>query len=250
MTTSDALHQTLHHFYRTRDAQLAVTALCQLLEAKQVETLTNASVFHAFGRIAEVSEAARTGFASLSALHPKYIAAVLEGSRNPQFPRVKPEKLEIGDLDLHWSEFLVTGDTGSVRQLVAVLDWPDLVRAKLSKWLQETGTGFFGRRTIAKFQPLLARCSFPINYETRTVDGPFDCDLQTAISAKNRLLKFAELPFPLSQDEAIRVAMKLSALWSLNSNAQQHELVARVCEEEAKRPGGAARSHLAPRAGA
>lgn len=193
---------------------------------------------------------ARSGFAALAPLQPKYVAALLEGSRNPQFPRVSPHMTEPVDLDLLWSEFLVTGDTTPVHRVVAVLDWPDLVRARLTTWLQETGTGFFGRRTIAKFQPLLTRCSFPINYETRTVEGPLDCDIHVALSAKQGNLKFAELPFPLAHEELIRLAMKSSAVWSLRALAQQHELVARICDEEATRPGGAARVHLARRAGA
>jgi hypothetical protein len=100
---------------------------------------------------------------------------------------------------------------------------------------EEIGSGIFGRGTLAKFQPLLARCGFPINYETLTVDGPLDCDLQAALSAKKGLLQCPELPFVVSLDEAMDAAMKSSALWSLRSNAQEHELVARITAKKRRR---------------
>jgi hypothetical protein len=244
MTTPDALNETLHFFYQRKNADLAVAALKQVLEKTDVSKLSPA-VYASFARISELSEAARAGFAALAPLHPKFIEALLQGSRHPHFPRPDPAVRSIHDLDLYWSEFLVTGDTTAVRNIIAFLDARDAVREGLTKWLKDTG-----QPTLAKFQPLLARCGFPINYATLTVDGPLDCDLQAVLSAKNGLLKFPQLPFALSQDELIAAAMKSSALWSLRANSQQHELVARVCEEEAKRPGGAARSHLAARAGA
>jgi hypothetical protein len=250
MTTPDALHETIHHFYKRRDVELAVAGLRQLLEQPDPNRLNNAPVFHCFTRIAELLPAARAGFTALSPLHPEYVAALLQGSRHPNFPRPNAANPSPGDLDLFWAEFLVTGDEAPVRSIVAVLDSPDLVRERLTKWLKDTGTGFFGRRTIAKFQPVLVRCTFPIDYDARRVDGPLDCDLHVALNAKNGKLKFAELPFVLTQEELIHLATKSAAVWSLRVQAQQHELVARICDEEAKRPGGAARSHLATRAGA
>jgi hypothetical protein len=62
-----------------------------------------------------------------------------------------------------------------------------------------------------------------------------------ALAARAGQLKFSELPVPLSQAEASRIAAKSAAVWSLQVNSEVHAPVARLCELEATRPGGAAR---------
>ena len=80
-------------------------------------------------------------------------------------------------MDLLWVEFFATGNLAPLLRIIGVLDEPDIVRAKLTQWLLETGTG----------------------------------------------------------------AAKSAAVWSLKANSEAHAPVARLCEFEATKQGGAAR---------
>jgi hypothetical protein len=152
------------------------------------------------------------------------------------------------ELDLLWVTFFVTGDLAPVLRLVGVLDEPDLVRAKLSDWLRETGDGFFGKRKLARFVPVFARCAIPVRVDALEIGGPLDLDVSVALAARAGQLKFTELPVPISRAEALRIAAKSAAVWSLRVNAAAHAPVARVCALEATKPGGAARLLLSPSA--
>ena len=77
------------------------------------------------------------------------------------------------------------------------------------------------------------------------IDGLVDLDLHVALLARSGNLKFDDLPVHLSSEELLRLAMKSAALWSLKSFAQRNQIVARLCHEESKKPGGAARLRLA-----
>jgi hypothetical protein len=147
-------------------------------------------------------------------------------------------------MDLLWVEFFVTGQRAPVQRIVRVLDEPDVVREKLCNWLRETGNGFFGKRKLAKYVPVFARCAIPVRLETLDIDGPLDVDLSVALAAKNAGFKFAELPVQLTQAEVTRIAAKSAAVWSLRANAAVHAPVAELCAVEAGRPGGAARPLL------
>lgn len=69
-------------------------------------------------------------------------------------------------------------------------------------------------------------------------------DLSIALAAKAGKLKFVELPVPISETEALRIATKSAAVWSLRANSI-HEPIAQLCEVEAKKQGGASRVLLA-----
>jgi hypothetical protein len=163
----------------------------------------------------------------------------LRGERLLSAPIDNPEIL-----DLFWADFTNTGTVAAVLRIVSVLDGDDLVRSRLQAWLSEIRPEMWVMSPYKEYQQLLARCSFPIDYDRRSIGGPLDLDLHVSLLARSRELKFAELPIPLSPRELVRLAMKSAACWSLLSMAQQHDAVARVCEQESKKPGGAARLHL------
>jgi hypothetical protein len=73
------------------------------------------------------------------------------------------------------------------------------------------------------------------------IDGPLDVDLSVALATRAGQIKFVELPVPLSDAEAIRIAAKSAAVWSLRANAAEHPPVAQLCERESTKEGGAAR---------
>lgn len=128
-----------------------------------------------------------------------------------------------------------------MRRIVAVLDEPDLVRERLTSWLQHIGIGPEGGTEFMKYLPLFQRVAFPIVFSESRVDGPVDLDLTVAITARNGQLQFTELPFELTKPEQIRIAAKGAAVWSLRGIGARHEVIAQVCAEESTKPGGAAR---------
>jgi hypothetical protein len=233
--------QVLQSFYRAPDAVAAV----QLFEAWLSSTNPSVIDLHTFTRMAARSEQVRAGIEALRSTKPAVVDAVLKGFDDPAFPRVGNGPPTPEEMDLLWVEFFVTGSTKPVLRLVRILDEPDLARARLTQWLKETGTGFFGKRKLARFLPVFARCMIPVVVEARAIDGPLDVDLSIALAARAGRLKFAELPIPLSQSELVRIAAKSAAVWSLNANAVTHQPVKEVCAVEATRPGGAARVLLA-----
>jgi len=147
-------------------------------------------------------------------------------------------------LDQLWAYFSESGDVAAVRRIVSVLDGEDVVRARLQAWLSKTHGANWAEAPYRDYQQLLIRCSFPIDYEQRSIDGPVDLDLHVALLARNGELKFDELPINLSGKDVLHLAMKSAALWSLRSMAQQNQVVARLCIVESSKPGGAARQLL------
>lgn len=235
--SNEDLNDVMQTFYRKPDAARALRAFETWLRSGPPDIVA----LHAFTRMAMVSGEVRTGIEVLSSVQPRLVEAVLRGFDDPNFPRVGDGPPTPDEMDLLWVEFFTTGNLAPLLRIVAILDEPDVVRAKLTQWLRETGTSFFGKRKLASFVPVLARCMIPVRLESMDVGGPLDVDLGVALAARAGQLKFSELPVPLSQAELIRIAAKSCAVWSLKANAEVHAPVARLCELEAAKQGGAAR---------
>jgi hypothetical protein len=239
---SEDLNEIVQWFYRTPDAPRAVRAFEAWLRSGPPSVVD----VHAFTRMAMISSEVRAGIEGLHSTQPRLIEAVLRGFADPDFPRVGDGPPAPDEMDLLWVEFFITGNLAPVVRIVGVLDEPDVVRAKLSQWLREASGGFFGKRKVAHFVPVFARCMIPVQLESMDIGGPLDVDLSVALAAKTGKFKFTELPVPLSEAEVIRIAAKSADVWSLKANAARHPPVARLCELEAAKQGGAARLLLSP----
>ena len=213
----EGLDDLVQSFYRKPDVARAVRAFEGWLRSGE----SNLGDLHAFTWMAQVAGDVRAAFESVRSTRPRMVDAVLRGFSDPTFPRVAEGPPRIEDLDLLWVEFFITGSLAPVLRIIGVLDEPDVVRAKLSEWLKETGRGFFGKRTLARFLPVLARCAIPIRLQSLDIGGPLDVDLSVALTAKAGQLKFAELPVELSQAELLRIVAKSAAIWSLRATRQR-----------------------------
>jgi len=230
------LNDIVQSFYFRPDEAGALRAFEDWLRSPGPDVID----LHVFTRMAMVSPAVRGAMQALRSRSPA-VEVVLRGFADPDFPRVGDGPPAPHELDLLWIEFFITGDTAPLRRILGVLDEPDLSRARLTQWLRDTGTGFLGKRRFARFVPVFARCAIPVQFESMDVGGPLDVDLTVALSARAGMLKFDELPFPLTEAERLRIAAKSAAIWSLRQNARTHEPVAALCGAEATRPGGAGR---------
>ncbi|MGV3624855.1 MAG: hypothetical protein ACO1OB_28805 [Archangium sp.] len=221
--------EVLQSFYREPDVASALEAFDEVSREPESQLYT----LYAFTLMAKVNTDFRAG---LTSRHGQLVDAVLRGVPPLEDAPPGPEAL-----DLLWTEFFVTGSLDPVRRIVAVLDEPDLVRERLTSWLQHIGIGPEGGTEFMKYLPLFQRLAFPIVFSESRVDGPVDLDLTVAITARNGQLQFTELPIELTKPELIRIAAKGAAVWSLRGIGARHEVIAKVCAEESKKPGGAAR---------
>ena len=165
-----------------------------------------------------------------------------------------PEKVESpGELDLCWSEFLVTGDIATIEKVVAVLDEPDHTRRFLNEVLTGKSTAAdseSGERLelTEEDRDQLAGVGIVIG---RQEDGgafqvlsPGDLDLLMWIGLKTKIATCTRIVRSMGESLVTRMATKGAALWSLQSNAGQHGTVRLLCIEAAKQPGGFGRSLL------
>ncbi len=249
--TAESLDKILDGFYKSKNIEDATLGLQYWLEqSEHDEDLLSDPIPYIFMRISTLSPEAHEAFSKLkesnswtnrSYCYNDFWELIIHGSQNPAISKPFQGPVEHPqDLDMLWAEFFVSGDIHPLQQIVSVLDWNDLVRERLNKWLHRRKFPFFNGKQKTT-ENLLHECLFPIDFDRKIIDEPLDLDMQVALCAKNGLLKFNELPFSLSEQELVRLAMKSAAVWSLTANANTHEIVADFCKAEAKLAGGASR---------
>ena len=148
-------------------------------------------------------------------------------------------------LDALWSAYKETGNLDYPLRVLSVLDWDDGVRSRIRSWLAHLPEGYCDTPECVAFQVRFVRWTMPIDCTNKRIDGPVDLDLHVALLAKSGALKFSELPVTLTKVETLRLAMKSAAIWSLMSFATEDSAVAKLCQTEAAKSGGAARLLLA-----
>ena len=182
--------------------------------------------------------------------HQEAISEALQ-SGFPQFQNalLRPVR-EALDLDLLWTEFMVTGNRDAVVKIIEVLDWTDLLRQKLQEWLNFEATGWVGnwraRRTSGQLQKIAGVLYDPSqNKITGVEDLDTRCFLDGVNQDPERCKQVREaLPFSLTAEELNHMAVKALAKWSLASNASKHPRVLETCIEENAGKGLSARLSL------
>lgn len=231
--------EALYRFYENKDIAGATACLRSVLQNEEMQT---APMIYSFGRIASLYEEAYSQF---SDLQPEFadneflnylFAQLNEGSYEEPVQEISTDPII---LDVVWSEFFITGDMQPLKQIVSVLDWPDIVRQKLDAWVKARDP----KLALGDTETLLHDCMFPIDFEKQIINEPVDLDIHVALCARAGELKFAQLPIDLSENELIHLAMKSAAIWSLTSNSRTHQIVAEFCKAETE-GSGAARRHL------
>jgi len=205
-----------------------------------------------FARVAQREPALRDAYAELAQAVGQrsfvgFVLALIEAGE-PGDPLAKPIASP-RDPDLHWAEFLLTGDHRPVVRLIDVLEWPDLLRERLVAWLH-TPKKIFERSRAAAAKRIADATGIRIDVEQRAILSSEDLDCALTLdglvkrNADSLKAAFDSLPFRFEAEPLMRIALKSAALWSLASNAGQHALVNDVCAREAARRSGTTRRAL------
>ncbi|HEY0136330.1 MAG TPA: hypothetical protein VGB85_19730 [Nannocystis sp.] len=149
-----------------------------------------------------------------------------------------------GQLDVRWIQFMATGDTVHLGDILAVLAWPDRVRDHLQALLAASPVDAQAA-TLRALAPL----GFRFDPRTHAPQNLDDLDLRAIMSDGRldgpRFKSFVDaLPAPLPPEVAVAAATKASAMWSLASNAAEHPPVLAACEAALAKQTGAARLSL------
>jgi hypothetical protein len=154
------------------------------------------------------------------------------------------------DLDLLWTEFVVTGGREAVLRIIDVLEWTDKVREKLREWMKSKPTkqilaDFRRKRLVNKLSKM------GIYFDDSKADILSTQDLDCFIGmdgcnvSQDKFERFKTLlPFRFSQEDLNHIFVKYSAKWSLGSNAAQHPIVLDTIKSEASKRVGSCRLTL------
>jgi hypothetical protein len=124
-----------------------------------------------FARVAQWEPALCDAYAELAqAVGPRsfvgFVLTLIEAGE-PGDPLAKPIASP-RDPDLHWREFLLTGDHRPVVRLIDVLEWPDLLRERLVGWLH-TPKKIFERSRAAAAKRIADATGIRIDVEQRAI---------------------------------------------------------------------------------
>lgn len=237
------------------EAAHALGFLLRYTNCWQQDSPSAPQMMYLFCRIAQLSPPAKEAYqqlcAGLNEEQGKFVMRILAALQANNLPNpLSKVPQDPAHLDWCWAEFLVTGELDAVRHIVKTLDQNDTIRESLEAWYsantQQTGAlGYLkqllGANPTTTALKALAEVGIAFEKETGKLKNQEDMDCYCVHLAEKKIPIFKILPFQLPQDLLLRAVSKGSALWSLQSNAQQHERVAQCCKEEAQKPGGKAR---------
>jgi hypothetical protein len=153
------------------------------------------------------------------------------------------------DIDLLWSEFVLTGSNEPILRIIALLERPDKVREKLEVWLAAPKPSFarllgFDRRRQRSGENLRAVAGIVCDPHRKRIETTGDLDCRCLMQGVHIATPdyFARirrvLPFDLSRKEVTDMGIKATAKWILASNVNRHPTVLVACEEELARRTG------------
>lgn len=142
-------------------------------------------------------------------------------------------------LDLRWIEFMATGDTRKVEEIVAVLAWPDRLRARVEQLVaprRGLRALFGGNGKAAASMRALGSLGFRFDPQSHAIQNREDVDIMAirgddGRSDGARFKAFVEaLPERPTNELAVWAVTKAAAMWSLCANAEEQAPVLAVCE--------------------
>ena len=148
-------------------------------------------------------------------------------------------------MDLYWGDFFVTGSLENVRKIIQILDWKDLIRGMINDSFRVPEIGFeMSDENWSSFEEigLLIGVTEEVEIPHVAIAGDIDILIWNAIQNDHEASKLVFQQ--LEQDQALHVATKGAAFWSLRSIAEEHSQVAELCARESRVAGGGGRLYL------
>ncbi|MEM7560252.1 MAG: hypothetical protein AAF394_14125 [Planctomycetota bacterium] len=246
-----AFEQVAAGVYRRADPETIWEALQYAVQTELM--VKNPTIMILFIRIAEVYSAVQEDLAQRrSSAEEKEAAAIkliLEPPAELRDAAYLPDAIESpGEMDLCWGEFLVTGKTDIILQVVEVLDREDFTRQFIREQLHLSDAESLSLDDSER--TALAQIGITLGLEAD--EGPDvvlsegDVDILLWFGVKNGNETCTKVLKALPEPKVIHVANKGAAIWSLQANAQQHGAIRLLCEEESTRPGGFGRQLIQP----
>lgn len=237
----------INHHYRTGSAPALLAEVRKAVE--QDATLpANLAVFvgAAARRDPELAAGVRALCGGAQARGRLSLDAIL---REAEGPPARGSAHSAEGLDARWSEFFATGDLAPLREIVAVACAKDRLREHIEGLLRERRwTDFlFGAKRRAELVERLRPLGIRVDLDRATVENAADLDaviMRKDFAADEGRVKALQraLPRPLTAPELTPIAVKASAIWSLNANGLSHDAVVDACLEAL--PGADARARL------
>lgn len=129
---------------------------------------------------------------------------------------------------------MITGDEKAVQKIIGVFDRPDRFRSKLSGYLKSA----ISEGEKEKIINILDKdYNLKCILSAQAIDSAEDLDISVSSqlqSREDRIERFREVrkALNLTDEDILYMAIKGSANWSLNSNAEQHKKVLEICDAE------------------
>ncbi len=158
-------------------------------------------------------------------------------SKPPQGSKAYLKGIEKYDqLDFFWIDFFLSGTKEPIVKLIDILSWKDRFREKLSAWMHAKHNS----HEESRLESFLMDMGYYTDLGTERInfEGDFDClyssYLQGSGFAHKRSKPGIEIRkiLNLTKDDLLYMATKGAAMWSLQSNAQQHAKVLEICRKE------------------
>ncbi len=214
----------------------------------------NPTIMMMFVRIAEVYPEVRQYLQQQLASADRSQRTALDLIFNPP-PGIRdaeylPDQIQSpGEMDLCWSEFLVTGSVDPITKVVQVLDREDMSRRLIDTWIVDddpSGIAFdeeemnqlanvgiaLGRKAVAGDDASDAPWQ---------IMSPGDVDVLLWFGVKDKVPACMRIFDHMDDEQRLHLAVKGAAMWSLRANAAQHGKIRLFCEQQSKLPGGSAR---------
>lgn len=174
------------------------------------------------------------------------LLATLTDQRWQDYSPLAKEVTHPTDLDMLWTEFMVTGNEEAVGKIIDVMAWPDLLRERINAYLNSEADQESKDRITGLLRDEM---DVRIDPETRTVVNKDDISYAFLLLLRSGRLSADTVgvlkdALNITDEEFFNAATKGSAIWSVGSNAVQHEKVLQICMREADRREGPVRVGL------
>jgi hypothetical protein len=211
----------------------------------------NPTIMMMFVRIAEVypevHEHLQSKLADADGTERSALQLILDPPEGIRQAEYLPDEIQSpGEMDMCWSEFLVTGSTEPVEKVVAVLDREDLSREFVDSMLSSGDPPKLElsddeRNELARYGIALGKKDGPWQ-----IMSPGDIDILVWFGLKDQNPVFSRIVKEMTEDHLVHLANKGAALWSLKANANQHGTIRLLCEAQTKIEGGIGRQLIDP----